>query len=112
MCIRDSSTTESLRNIELVKSLGLTNQEIRRLNATTIKILGLELKKVRSIRSISFVQGTFVNFLRQCIMFCLLYFIFHDKLTLGQMVTMQSVSYTHLGVYKRQEVKNLHHRQY
>lgn len=91
------STTESLRNIELVKSLGLTNQEIRRLNATTIKILGLELKKVRSIRSISFVQGTFVNFLRQCIMFCLLYFIFHDKLTLGQMVTMQFYTFFIFG---------------
>ena len=44
------STTESLRNIELVKSLGLADQEINRLNATTIKILGLELKKVKYIR--------------------------------------------------------------
>ncbi|OSZ79337.1 ABC transporter ATP-binding protein [Chitinophagaceae bacterium IBVUCB1] len=91
------STTESLRNIELVKSLGLTQQEIRRLNATTIKILGLELKKVRSIRSISFVQGTFVNFLRQCIMFTLLYFVFHDKLTLGQMVMMQFYTFFIFG---------------
>ena len=33
------STTESLRNIELVKSLGLADQEINRLNDTTIKIL-------------------------------------------------------------------------
>lgn len=91
------STTESLRNIELVKSLGLTQQEISRLNATTIKILGLELKKVRGIRSISFIQGTFVNFLRQCIMFALLYFIFQDKLTLGQMVTMQFYTFFIFG---------------
>ncbi|HYI92474.1 MAG TPA: ABC transporter transmembrane domain-containing protein, partial [Bryobacteraceae bacterium] len=54
------STTESLRNIELVKSLGLAQQEIARLNATTSKILKLELKKVRYLRSLSFVQGTFV----------------------------------------------------
>ncbi|MBS1773368.1 MAG: ABC transporter ATP-binding protein [Bacteroidetes bacterium] len=87
------STTESLRNIELVKSLGLTQQEIRRLNANTIKILGLELKKVRSLRSISFVQGTFVNFLRQCIMFTLLFFLFREKLTIGQMFTMQFYSF-------------------
>ncbi|MBI2820685.1 MAG: ABC transporter ATP-binding protein, partial [Acidobacteria bacterium] len=40
------STTESLRNIELVKSLGLAQQEIGRLNSTTAKILELELKKV------------------------------------------------------------------
>lgn len=91
------STTESLRNIELVKSLGLTNQEIRRLNANTIKILGLELKKVRSIRSISFIQGTFVNFLRQCIMFALLYFLFHDKISLGQLFTMQFYSFFIFG---------------
>lgn len=91
------STTESLRNIELVKSLGLTHQEVRRLNANTIKILGLELKKVRSIRSIAFVQGTFVNLLRQCIMFALLYFIFHDELTLGDMVTMQFYTFFIFG---------------
>jgi len=35
------STTESLRNIELVKSLGLAQQEIQRLNSTTDKILKL-----------------------------------------------------------------------
>ena len=55
------STTESLRNIELVKSLGLTQQEVERLNKNTYKILGLELTKVKRIRSISFIQGTFVN---------------------------------------------------
>lgn len=91
------STTESLRNIELVKSLGLTQQEIRRLNATTIKILTLELRKVRSLRTLSFIQGTFVNFLRQCIVFSLLYFIFAGELTLGQMITMQFYSFFIFG---------------
>jgi ATP-binding cassette, subfamily B, bacterial len=42
------STTESLRNIELVKSLGLTKQEVDRLNKNTYKILGLELTKVNA----------------------------------------------------------------
>jgi ATP-binding cassette subfamily B protein len=99
------STTESLRNIELVKSLGLTSQEISRLNATTIKILNLELKKVRSIRAISFVQGTFVNLLRQCIYFALLFLIFRDKLTLGQMMTMQFYSFFIFGPL--QEIGNV-----
>lgn len=99
------STTESLRNIELVKSLGLTGQEVERLNNTTIKILGLELRKVRSIRTISFFQGTFVNFLRQTIMFCLLYFIFHKELTLGQMVTMQFYTFFIFGPL--QEIGNV-----
>jgi ATP-binding cassette subfamily B protein len=91
------STTESLRNIELVKSLGLAKQEIDRLNGTTTKILALELKKVRYIRSISFVQGTFVNFLRSCILFLLLYLIFQDKLTLGQLFSLQIYSFFIFG---------------
>jgi ATP-binding cassette subfamily B protein len=70
------STTESLRNIELVKSLGLGNQEIKRLNSTTDKILELELKKVRYIRTLSFMQGTTVNFIRTTILFVMLYLIF------------------------------------
>ena len=87
------STTESLRNIELIKSLGLTHQEVRRLNSTTIKILQLELQKVRSIRTINFVQGTFVNFLRQSIVFVILYLIFQQHLSVGQLITLQFYSF-------------------
>ena len=87
------STTESLRNIELVKSLGLTNQETKRLNIATIKILQLELKKVRDIRSISFVQGTFVNLLRQTILFILMYLVFEGDLSVGQIITLQFYSF-------------------
>lgn len=91
------STTESLRNIELVKSLGLTHQEIRRLNTTTIKILKLELKKVRTIRTISFIQGTFVNTLRQAIVMCLLYFIFQGTISPGQYLTLIFYSFFIFG---------------
>jgi len=91
------ATTESLRNIELVKSLGLTNQEIHRLNSTTIKILLLELRKVRSIRGISFIQGTFVNLLRQSILFLLMFLIFKDYVTVGQLFTLQLYSFFIFG---------------
>ncbi|KAA2240663.1 ABC transporter ATP-binding protein [Chitinophaga agrisoli] len=91
------STTESLRNIELVKSLGLTHQEIRRLNSTTIKILMLELKKVRTIRSISFVQGTFVNLLRSSILFLLLYLLYPGTVSIGQLFTLQLYSFFIFG---------------
>lgn len=91
------TTTESLRNIELVKSLGLTNQEISRLNGNTYKILNLELTKVKRIRSLSFVQGTFVNMLRQCIMFTLLFLIFRGKLQPGEMITLQFFSFFIFG---------------
>lgn len=91
------ATTESLRNIELIRSLGLTNQEIKRLNLTTKKILQLELKKVKSIRSLSFVQGTFVNLMRQSILFVLAYLVFRSHLSLGQMMTMQFFSFFIFG---------------
>lgn len=87
------NTTESLRNIELVKSLGLTTQETHRLNVTTKKILQLELKKVRDIRSISFIQGTMVNLLRQTILTLLLFLVFKDKLSVGQIITLQFYSF-------------------
>lgn len=99
------ATTESLRNIELVKSLGLTQQEIRRLNASTIKILGLELKKVRSIRTISFIQGTFVNTLRQVIVLCLLYFIYRGSISAGQYLTLIFYSFFIFG--PMQEIGNV-----
>lgn len=91
------STTESLRNIELIKSLGLTEQEIKRLNLNTFKILQLELKKVRGVRSIGFVQGTFVNLLRQIILFLLLFLIFRDQMTVGQLLTLQFYSFFIFG---------------
>ncbi|MEO6097028.1 MAG: ABC transporter ATP-binding protein, partial [Fibrobacteria bacterium] len=91
------STTESLRNIELVKSLGLANQEIERLNATTKKILGLELKKVKYIRSLSFIQGTCVNALRTGIMFLMLYLIFSGRITVGQFFSLWIYSFFIFG---------------
>jgi ATP-binding cassette, subfamily B, bacterial len=91
------STTESLRNIELVKSLGLAQQEIARLNATTSKILKLELKKVRYLRSLSFVQGTFVNLLRTSILFLMLYLIFTQRITVGQFFSLFIYSFFIFG---------------
>ncbi len=91
------STTESLRNIELVKSLGLAQQEIGRLNATTGKILKLELKKVKYIRSLSFIQGTSVNFLRTTILGLMLYLIFSQEITFGQFFSLWIYSFFIFG---------------
>ncbi|MDQ3487020.1 MAG: ABC transporter ATP-binding protein/permease [Acidobacteriota bacterium] len=91
------STTESLRNIELVKSLGLAQQEISRLNATTDKILRLELRKVRYLRSLSFIQGTAVNLLRTSILFLMLYLIFAQAITVGQFFSLFIYSFFIFG---------------
>lgn len=91
------STTESLRNIELVKSLGLVDQEIGRLNTTTQKILALELKKLRYIRSVSFVQGTCINILRTSILLFMLYLIFIGTITFGQFFSLFVYSFFVFG---------------
>ncbi|MFY8126762.1 MAG: ABC transporter ATP-binding protein [Chitinophagaceae bacterium] len=82
------ATTESLRNIELVKSLGITNEEVKRLNNNTFKILGLELKKVKSLRTLSFIQGTMVNTLRQFITLTLLILIYQEHISGGQYMSL------------------------
>jgi ATP-binding cassette, subfamily B, bacterial len=87
------STTESLRNIELVKSLGLAHQEVERLNGITGKILKLELKKVKYLRSLSFIQGTAVNALRTSILFLMLYLIFRQEITIGQFFSLMIYSF-------------------
>ncbi len=91
------STTESLRNIELVKSLGLANQEILRLNGTTERILALELKKVRYLRSLSFIQGTCVNALRTGILGLMLYLIFAQEISFGQFFALWIYSFFIFG---------------
>ena len=91
------STTESLRNIELVKSLGLADQEINRLNSVTEKILGLELKKVRFVRSLSFIQGTIVNFMRTAILFVMLYLVYDGTITIGAMFSLFVYSFFLFG---------------
>lgn len=99
------STMESLRNIEIVKSLGLTKQEVKRLNSNTYKILGLELRKVKSIRSLSFIQGTMVNFLQQMITFTLLFLIFKNIVTPGQYLSLMFYGFFIFG--PMQEIGNI-----
>lgn len=91
------STTESLRNIELVKSLGLANQEITRLNNTTDQILQLELKKVKFIRKLSFIQGTMVNLLRNLMLIVMLYLIFIGQISFGEFFSLFVYSFFIFG---------------
>lgn len=86
------STTESLHNIELIKSLGLTNQAINRLNDTSTQLLKLELKKIKNIRSLNFLQGTFLNFFQQVILFMLAMLAFQGKMTIGQLMMLHFFS--------------------
>jgi ATP-binding cassette, subfamily B, bacterial len=86
-------TTETLRNVELVKSLGLEKQEINRLNKVNDHILELELQRVKLVRTLSFIQGTLLNGLRALIMAMMLWLVFEQKLTLGEFFTLLFYSF-------------------
>lgn len=97
--------TESLRNIELVKSLGLTFAEIRRLNEQTLKIFELEMYKARKVSTLSFLQSISLNLLKQSILFILLWLIFRNALSTGELIAMQFISTAIFGPL--QELGNL-----
>ena len=84
--------TESLRNIELVKSLGLTYPEIRRLKGFTRRIFGLEMQKVKRVRTLAFLQGGALLLLKESILFVLLWLIFRNLLSPGELISMQFIS--------------------
>jgi ATP-binding cassette subfamily B protein len=87
------STTETLRNVELVKSLGLENQETARLNDVNERILALELTKVKMIRKLMFAQGTMVNGLRALLMLLMLWLIAEGSISLGQFFSLLFYSF-------------------
>jgi ATP-binding cassette subfamily B protein len=84
--------TESLRNIELVKSLGLTYPEIRRLRTFTKRIFDLEMNKVKRIRTLTFLQSSVLLILKESILFILLWLIFRKLLSPGELISMQFIS--------------------
>ncbi|MFT4309213.1 MAG: ABC transporter ATP-binding protein [Candidatus Woesearchaeota archaeon] len=88
-----SSTTETVRNVELVKSLGLEEQEIGRLNNVNEQLLGLELQKVRIMRRLSFIQGTVINGMRALLMFLMLLLIFENTISVGEFFTLLFYSF-------------------
>lgn len=87
------STTETLRNVELVKSLGLESQEVGHLNYVNEQILQLELEKIRQVRKLSFIQGTLINGLRAILMFTMLYLINQGAITLGEFFSILFYSF-------------------
>ncbi|MDD5068691.1 MAG: ABC transporter ATP-binding protein [Candidatus Pacebacteria bacterium] len=82
------STTETIRNVEMVKSLGLEEQEITRLNIVNQKILTLELKKIKLIRTLSFIQGTCINALRSSLLLLMLWLIWNSAITVGEFFSL------------------------
>ncbi len=87
------ATTETLRNIALVKSLGLEQQEINRLEKTNLKLLWLEIKKIKLIRILEFLQWTLINFVRVCLMWTLFRLVYRQHISLGEFMTLYFYSF-------------------
>ncbi len=103
--------TESLRNIELVKSLGLTRAEFGRLSGYTKRIFDLEMAKVKKVRGLAFLQGTIINVLRQSILFILLWLIFREALSPGELIAFQFILNTIFGPLQQLGNVLLNHRE-
>lgn len=91
------SGTETIRNVELVKSLGLETQEVDRLEKTNLKILALELSKVKFVRLLSFIQGTAINLLRSGLLLLMVWLIYQGNLSVGQLFSVMIYSFYIFG---------------
>lgn len=82
------STTETIRNAELVKSHGLEEQEIGRFEETVARILGLEERKLRVIRTFAFTEGTATNLARVVLLVTMLWLVYGHAISIGQFLTL------------------------
>jgi ATP-binding cassette subfamily B protein len=72
--------------------MGLTWPEIKRLRTFTGNIFRLEMQKVRKIRTLTFLQKSVLLLLKESILFILLWLIFRNMLTTGELIAMQFIS--------------------
>lgn len=77
------SAVEVLRNVELVKSMGLERRESEKVDTTSAEVLALERRKSRAARRLSFFHGAGVNGLRLGILVLMLYLVSSQQMTMG-----------------------------
>lgn len=87
------STTETIRNVSLIKSLWLEWQEMNRLEKVNKWILWLELKKIKTIRLIDFSQGTMINFVRVCLLGSMFWLVFNKSISLWEFFSLYFYSF-------------------
>lgn len=87
------SITESIRNVSLIKMLWLVSQETKRLDVSNQSILWLELKKIKTVRSIEFIQGTTINAMSTSLIGLLAYLVYTGNITVGELMTLYFYSF-------------------
>lgn len=91
------SITESIRNVSLIKMLGLVPQEIKRIDRANNKILDLELDKVKKIRTMEFLQGTLINSMRVSLIGLLGYLVYTKSISVGELMSLYFYSFFLFG---------------
>jgi len=82
------ATTETMRNVEMVKSLGIEEQEIGRLQRLNDDILQLEERKLRLVRIFTFIEGSALSVARAAMMLAMLWLVYQRAITVGEFLTM------------------------
>ncbi len=102
------SITESIRNVSLIKMLGLVGQETKRLDKANNEILWLELKKVKTVRSIEFIQGTIINAMSSSLIGLLAYLVYDGSITVWELMSLYFYSFFVFGQLSQfgQVIKN------
>lgn len=82
------TATETIRNVELVKSLGIEVQEIDRMEKVNEQILELEEQKLRLVRLFTFVEGSAMTIARATVMVTMLWLVYRREITVGEFLSM------------------------
>lgn len=77
--------------------LGLVSQETKRLDGANQNILKLELKKIKTVRSIEFIQGTVINAMSTSIIGLLAYLVYRGHITIGELMSLYFYSFFVFG---------------
>lgn len=87
------ATIENVKNVTLIKSLWLEQQEVSHLNRVNDELIDLEIEKLKLVKSITFWQGTLIQFLRTFLQFIMLRLVFDGTITIGQFFTLLFYSF-------------------
>ena len=87
------ATVENVKNVTLIKSLGLETQEITYLNSVNDKLINLEIEKLKLVKSITFWQWTLINLLRSILQFVMLWLVFEQVITVWEFFTLLFYSF-------------------
>jgi ATP-binding cassette subfamily B protein len=84
---------ENIKNVTLIKSLGLESQEVDHLTAVNEQLISLEIDKLKLIKTLTFTQGTLINALRTILQAVMLRMIFTGDISVGEFFSLLFYSF-------------------